>query len=280
MSPNETSGGPVNRDSAWINREYGGDKWPAISRNIEEACSQGERSLGRLVASLARWEWEFPKLDPIASVMQGSQVSLPGAVAWYGTYALISEAIISCCRNDTAAVLDLGSGWGRSLFDVWLRGGPRDATYYAMEFTKAGLDCVSALASLEPSMAVRAIQFDFHKPDFSAVTRPLRHAVVFTVSSLHQVPVVDRKLFREIAEIADIVDGLHFEQIGWQINPSQSSDADRNYARQHDYNSNLWPVLQHLKETGTIDLIDVRADLIGTQDRYPLSLVHWRSVTR
>jgi hypothetical protein len=281
MSESRPAGGQVIRDASWVNREYGRDKWPAVLAKINASIAAGELSLSRVFASLIRSEWEAPDHRAIAAVASGQRVQLPAALAWYGSYALIAEAVISACRSDTSAVVDFGCGWGRSLFDIWLRGGPRAATYHAFEFTQAGLDCVAALAALEPLMKVRTGRFDFQKPDFSCLARPLGHAVVFTVSSLHQVPLVDANAYRTIFGIADAVDCLHFEQIGWQIDPrGQAAAADREYALRNDYNRNLWSVLTELKENREIEMVDVSADLLGTQALYPLSLVHCRRIRR
>jgi hypothetical protein len=269
----------VNRDAAWINREYGRDKWPAVLHSIKTAIATGESSLSRLVATLARQEWGNPDLCPINAVALGEQVQLPASLAWHGLYALVAETVMAACRADTQAIVDLGCGWGRSLFEIWLRGGPSAATYHGLEFTQAGLDCVIALAALEPRLTARAARFDFQRPDFSTLARRLSHAVVFTVSSIHQVPIVDKTAYRSILGIADAVDCLHFEQIGWQIATHAQSAPDRDYALRHDYNRNLWQVLSELRDEGAIDVIAAEADLFGTQELYPLSLVHWRRRT-
>ena len=270
------TGTPV-RDESWVNREYGREKWPAVMERINAEIAGGERSLSRLVAKVARWEAESPALQPVTAVALGERLTLPASLAWHGFYALAAEAVIAACRDDTGAVVDLGCGWGRSLFDIWLRGGPRAAGYHALEFTQAGVDCVNLLASLEPRITVVAARFDFRNPDFSSLPRGLAHAAVFTISSVHQVPTLDKDAFRAILTIADSVDCLHFEQIGWQINPGARAAADRDYAVRNDYNRNLWDVLTGLKENREIEIVDVRADLFGMQALYPISLVHWRS---
>jgi len=276
MSDNGHKVSGLTRDAAWINREYGQEKWPAIRTKIDEVISSGESSLSRVVAPLARWEWDYPGLGPIDAIALGTPVRLPASLAWHGFYASVAESVISACRNDTQAVIDLGCGWGRSLFEVWLRGGPRSANYHALEFTQAGIDCVTTLAALEPKMSVRAALFDFKNPDFSALPHGLEHAVVFTVSSLHQAPLIEKNTLRALMGMAENVDCLHFEQIGWQMNPRLQSDPDREYALRNHYNRNLWDVLTELRNDQEITLVETDADLFGTQSVYPISFVHWR----
>jgi hypothetical protein len=266
----------VIRNRAWIEREYGRDKWPILLEQIRNAVAAGERSLSRLVAIIARYECNEPSWRPIMSIACGERVKLPATAAWNGVYAAIAEAVIATCRQDTAAIIELGCGWGRSLFDVWLRGGPCHISYYALELTSAGLDCVRALARLEPAMSVRMAHFDFNEPDFSIIPRPLKHAVVFTVSSLNQVSVLNSHAYRSLLTLAERVDCLHFEEIGWQISPHPAMAAAREYALRNDYNSNLWDVLQALSESRDIELVDVVIDWFGMQPLFPLSLIHWR----
>lgn len=276
MGDDDKTNRTVSRDEAWVRREYGRDKWPIVLAKISELKAANERSLARAVATIERWEWGTPDLARILAVAGGVRGPLPASLAWYGSYALIAEAVLAACREDTSAIIELGCGWGRSLFEIWLRGGPPDATYHALEFTDAGLECVKALADLEQRLAIALATFDFRNPDFSSIPKGQSHAVVFTVSSLHQVPEMDEDSYRAIALVADDLDCLHFEQIGWQIEKSDTHTDDRDYATRNDYNRNLWTILERLDRERTIDIVNVQVDLVGTQQAYPMSLVHWR----
>lgn len=269
---------PVVRDAAWVDREYGRDKWPLILKKINDLTAAGEHSLSRVISSLRRSELNFPLTESIAAVTFGNRAQLPAAVAWHGLYALVAESVIAACRQETDAIIDLGCGWGQSLFEIWLRGGPRLANYYAMEFTEAGLDCVKTLSALDPELRIRPLRFDFQNPDFSTLSHPIRHAVIVTLSSAHQVPVVNRQAYEKIMNVAQAIDCLHFEQIGWQIKPEEARVADREYALANDYNRNLWEVLTALRDDRQIEMLGVYPDLIGTQALYPLSFVHWRRI--
>ena len=151
----------------------------SCKRSARRSHAAKARSAGSSPPSRAR-NGRRRTTDPMTAVALGERVSLPASLAWHGSYALVAEAVIAACRDRTRAVIDLGCGWGRSLFEIWLRGGPRLATYHALEFTAAGLDCVTALAALEPAMSIRTARFDFRHPDFSFLSPNLGHAVVFT----------------------------------------------------------------------------------------------------
>jgi hypothetical protein len=266
----------VVRDAAWVEREYGREKWPAVLDQIKACLASGETSLSRAIATIERWEFGTPDLQPIPAIGHGERIRLPAALAYLGLPALVAEAVVGACGSKTEVIIELGCGWGKFLFEVWLRGAPRLARYYALELTEAGRHCVTALARLEPSMQISTACFDFQKPDFSTIRRASGHALVFTVSSLHQIPLVDKDAYRAVLNLAETIDCLHFEQIGWQIHPGPARVADRDYAIENDYNRNLWDVLSELNQDREIELLGVHADVFGSESRYPLSLVHWR----
>ncbi|MGE0392416.1 MAG: hypothetical protein AB7I25_01380 [Vicinamibacterales bacterium] len=274
----------VIRDAAWVQREYGRDKWPAIRARIAALLSTGERSLARVAATLSREEFGTPGIESMAATLQGRRVDVPAALMWHGFYALVAELVIAACRPETDGVVDLGAGWGRSLFDVWLRGGPRGARYCALEYTDAGLECAASLGALEPAMPLLTAHFDFTHPDFGPLPQQMRHAVLFSVSSAHQIPRFDVDAYRALAGVADSVDCLHFEQIGWQmrdvIGQGDRRGSGPEPAVRHDYNTNLWSVVSTLVDSGEVALVDAQAELAGTSPDYSMSFVWWRASRR
>jgi hypothetical protein len=277
---NSVDGGQVVRDHSWVEREYGREKWPAILSEIGKLRASGETSLARAVAILKRIEWLQPDRSPTTVVCRGKHLELPSSLAWSGCFGMIVESLLAACREGTGAILDLGSGWGRSLFDLWLQGGPCNTPYFACEFTSTGRECAAALAKLEPRLDLRTAPFDFNEPDFSFLPHPLHHAVLFTISSAQQLPFTDIERYRSLLTVAEQVDCLHFEQIGWQMEPRASSEQDQDYAIRNDYNRNLWHVLTELRDSGEIEFVSVERDLIGLTPFYPLSFIHWRCRAR
>jgi hypothetical protein len=129
---------------------------------------------------------------------------------------------------------------------------------------------------MEPDLDLRAGYFDFTRPDFTILPRDLSHAVIFTVSSVHQIPLLEESAYREILSVAPQIDCLHFEQLGWQMPSADANDPARPYALKNDYNRNLWSILSNLEKSGDIVFEKVIPDLYGLRSEYPISLVHWR----
>lgn len=267
----------VCRDRAWVEREYGADKWPPMLEAARALIAAGETSLSRAVHTLARAEWEGPGREPLEITALERRVVLPAAFAWFGAYAWVAETVRAAVRPETEAVYDLGAGWGRSLFQVWLGGGPRSVVYGALEFTEAGRRCADTLAALEPAMRFISGPFDFTCPAFPRSPRPSAHAVLFSVSSAHQIPIFTKDMVRGLFRAARVVDCLFFEQIGFQIAPgAEGSPEAGEYAARNDYNLNLLSVLRDLADDGELELVAVERDVAGVSAEYPLSLAWWR----
>lgn len=284
MQQREPSGAPappeVIRNAAWVHREYGADKWPPLLADIERLAARGERSLARAVATIRRRDWGPFGVKPFAAAALGAPVTLPNACAFLGYDGLIAETVIAACRPDTDAVIELGAGWGRSLFSVWLNGGPRAAHYAGLELTEAGIGCMRRLAALEPDLKLTAAPFDFQAPTFPSLG-PIRHAVVFSVYGLHQVTRIGAPAYRALLKAAPAMDMLHVEPIGFQMNrPGPLTERSRAHALKNGYNLDMWEIVDDLRTAGDIDVIAAEADLFGFSEHYPASLVHWRKTDR
>lgn len=270
----------VVRTKEWVQREYGRDKWPPILAQIDAMGAAGETSIARAVATLARSEMGGLDLSPVDAAAFGSTVRLPKVASFCGYDALIAESVIAACRDDTDAVIELGAGWGRSLFTVWTRGGPRDAVYAGLEYTEAGIECISRLGRLEPALNVVAAPFDFHAPVFPDLGA-LRHAVVFSIYSLQQLTSTDPAAYRALLAAAPEMNMLHFEPIGFQMpQPGPLDERSQAHALKNGYNLDMWNVISQLREDGDIEVLAAEHDLFGYLDHYPMSLVHWRKLNR
>src|SRR5208283_5065732 len=93
------------------------------------------------------------------------------------------------------AVIELGSGWGYNLLQLWLQGGPRAARYFALEYTVAGRECTQRLAGLERELDLKVLPFDYYDVDLSALGRFPGRVCVFSCFSIDQIPELRAGLF-------------------------------------------------------------------------------------
>jgi len=275
------TGDAVSRTAAWIDREYGREKWPAIERFVDEAiAAEGPRpDLARVIRTVSRHErgWAGAAAEPVSVALNGVVTEAPRAAAVGAYLTVIPEVVVDACRDRGAdLIVDMGSGWGQHLLSVWLAGGPRHAAYVAAEYTEAGRRASARLGQLAPEINFAATPFDLRAPDLSALGT-VASAVVLTVHAIEQVPVVDAGLFDAVLALAPVVRGVHFEPIGWQVRPDEDTPA-RAYAARNDYNRNLWSVLQAEAGRGRIRLDTVVPDAVGLNPPHPTSLVTWTAV--
>jgi hypothetical protein len=261
----------VRRDHAWIEREYGTEKWP-LARDAIAAIAPGPpptRVLGAVLQQL------WPRLldpQPLDVVVDGRRARLPQAAALGAFTQLIVASVLAAARPDTGLVVELGSGWGRNLAEVWLAGGPADADYVAA----AGREATDALAPHLPGQKLRSRAFDYHHPDLADLRRDAGHAVVFSVHSLEQVPHVAPALLDAILALAPEVTVVHIEPVGWQLPGAEDREGtSAQYAERNDYNRDLIATLREAEAAGRLTIEDARAEVLGINPNNSSSVVVW-----
>ena len=145
------------RDAAWVRREYGENKWPDVLAKIESLIDAGETSLARVLTRMLQEMADRASCRFMEVMIKGRPTELPMSFAYGGNQSYISARLGSLCGPETAAVIELGSGYGRNLFWLWLQGGPKDAAYVACEITEAGRGCTERLAGRGGSVPGRSI---------------------------------------------------------------------------------------------------------------------------
>ena len=274
----------MSRDASWIEREFGREKWQSVLGRVRSLARAGESSLARAVAELHRDENADAGLDPIDIVLDGKPVSVPAVFAYPGFYALVRNVLLLRCeavRPDL--IVELGAGWGRNLFDLWLAGGPRDARYAALEFTASGREATCLLGNLEAGLRLEVHPFDYYAPE-ATVIEPGRRVLVFTVFSIDQIPTLAAAAIRWAFDLGADVWGVNFEPFGWQcrdeLGQSQMVGSSAQYAARHDYNRNFWPVMRDLAENRSLEIELVRPELYGANPDNAASLLQWRKTRR
>ncbi|HLH89458.1 MAG TPA: hypothetical protein VKX28_13480 [Xanthobacteraceae bacterium] len=272
----------VARDRAWIEREFGRDKWGAVLERIRGLREAGETNLARAVATLNADEAEGAGRETTDIVLGGRRVAAPARFAYTGFYALVRTILLDhCAAIDPDLIVELGAGWGRNLFDLWLGGSPRAARYAALEFTGAGRDATRALADLDSDLRMEIHPFDYYATDAMPLAAG-RRVVAFTVFSVDQIPHLPPPAIERILRLGGDVWGIHFEPFGWQWR-AERGDAGRvgssaDYAASHDYNRDFWPVMRSFEQSGAIAIEQVEPELYGANPENAASLLCWRKV--
>jgi acyl carrier protein len=268
---------PVRRTREWIEREYGREKWPAIERVIEkEYGEEPDAGLARLLGRVAGSQWRDGDALAVRQFAAGrGAVELPLAGAHGAAQGIILDVVADACTERTDLIAELGAGWGWHILTLWAKGGPRQASYVAAEYTAAGRRAAARLGGLDPRLRFSAVPFDYNAPSLDG--GGARHAVVFSVHSIEQIPYVTPSVFDAIRGLAPRVTCVHFEPVGWQVEGHDRSGSSSAYAEHHDYNRNLVAAVRAEAAAGRLVLDALVPDLFGVNASNATTVIRWRS---
>jgi hypothetical protein len=204
---------------------------------------------------------------------RGEEIVVPA----YADYSVIpSRWLIDLWEEDCDCLVELGSGLGRNLFEVYYGGGPAGIPYYAAEISKSGRRITERLAGLDPALDITSCVFDHTAPDFSFL-KGRKSAFMFTCHSIEQVPMVPEDYFDCLASAADKVVCAHFEPFGFQISSvSEVSMMQAKQVEEKNWNRNFLEVLKKANKKGVIKLTYLAQDMFGISDDSPTSIAVWR----
>ncbi len=272
------------RNSKWVLREYDSEKWSKVLASIDALISGGESNASRIISQLCEDEmrelgsWK-DGLNLQPSIADGKPLVVPYSVSWWGSFGLMRDYLLTACGGNANSIIELGSGWGRNLFALWLSSGPLNAQYFALEFTPSGRACSDRLAELLPDMNLRSMEFNYNKPDFSALEIDDGKVIAFSAHSIEQIPQIDDQFIRKLIEAAPRLECIHFEPVGWQIRDDIGGDGEgtsREHAERHDYSRNFWQMLKGLQDEGLIRIEEVFPEAYGHTAPNSYSIIKWR----
>lgn len=274
---------PVTRDHAWVEREYNREKYPVVLTAARHALADGEDELARVVGRVIASERGPLALDMWRDItVDGLPQTLPLALASAGVSGFVTQALAEMCSPETSAVIELGAGWGRNLFNLYLSGAiTRHTTLYVLEYAQSAREAAALISSVAPELAFAANAFDYHNPDYSMIAPTSAPAVLATVHSVEQIPYLKADVFLKLIERRPNLSAVHLEPIGWQLPPRYLNGrmpcSSPEYAQTNDYNRNFWDVLCELEKGNVIEILEVRGDAVGLNPRNPATLIRWRT---
>jgi hypothetical protein len=208
------------------------------------------------------------------SSLRGAELVVP---AYTDIAGIPAKWVVDLCREDHDCIVELGSGLGRNIFEIYFNGGPAKATYFAGEFTESGRSVTEKLASLIPELDIRACAFDHRKPDFSFLNGH-RSVLMFTCHSIEQVDRIPDDYFETLAGAAENVTCIHFEPFGFQISTNNPiSKSQQNLAHDKNWNTNFVEVLEQSRASKKINVVFMATDLFAIDKISPTSVAIWQN---
>lgn len=173
------------------------------------------------------------------------------------------------------AIIELGCGYGRNLFEIFYGGGPREVKYIGGEFTKSGVEIAQKLAKKAPKMKTEFFHFNHLEPKLP-FKKPFKRAFVFTCHSIEQVMQINENWFDEVVKAGEFVRGAHIEPFGFQLkNSGPLSDMHKDFMIQNSWNINFAEVLRQALERKIIKDEQIFLEMGVTPDVNVGSLAFW-----
>lgn len=202
----------------------------------------------------------------------GNIIILPKHIS-YDFITLLIDLIDATGPYD--AIIELGCGYGRNLFEIFYGGGPKDAKYIGGEFTKSGVEIAQKLAKKASKMKTEFFHFNHLEPKLP-FKKPFKRAFVFTCHSIEQVMQINENWFDEVVKAGEFVRGVHLEPFGFQLkNSGPLSDMHKDFIIQNSWNINFAEVLRHAVERKIIKDEQIFLEMGVTPDVNVGSLAFW-----
>lgn len=271
--------------------------WSHYLKVAETAFAEEGPNLARILNRCLAERGKAPRkqrgrfLPRIGGEVISDRVGQISHLAFYT--AVVLEMLQARIPATTQRVIEMGSGWGAIIGSLWLNGAPRDAEYWALEYTEAGRQASELLARAEPRFRLQSRAFDYHQPDFSYLTDKLE-TVVYSIYSIEQITFIKDALIERIMAIPGFTRCVHIEPVGWQVAPDEflakldrlgkklglpplnQATASARRCWRHGKNRNLLETLRRFEKAGKIVIEQVDRDLVANDPLNPGTLVVWR----
>jgi hypothetical protein len=269
-------------------REYD-DGWKAMLKSAKAFAASNGSNLARTLHFLetpSQCDHNKALLDRFGFRLCGKLVK--GVLDYHFEAALfgmsVQTELFRSVDPSTSNIVELGSGFGKNLFRLWLNGAPAKANYFGYEYTEGGRECATYLASLQPEIAFHSVPFDFYKPELRGLDKT-KSTFVFTSYSIEQIPKIGTGVFETLLGIPGLYKVIHVEPVGWQRKtgyvPFTSEwalqRATERSARALHYNSNLLDVLTRLEADRAIVIErPIKYDFVAHRPDLPGTVISWR----
>jgi hypothetical protein len=180
------------------------------------------------------------------------------------------------------AVVDMGGGYGRSLFFAYLFGSRSDVKYWCMDTSPTARDIFDRLKGLCPKLDIEYVMDNYTSSDFSFLGEA-KNVLLVTRGVVVLTPSVPEETIERWTKLAPTVYGIHLEPIGYQIkisNPQfdQINRTQAKTAQTKNMNLHFMEYLVNQRDKKNLVLQDIRPHMFPEWDpSMPKSLVSWRT---
>ncbi|RAU22595.1 hypothetical protein CU669_07900 [Paramagnetospirillum kuznetsovii] len=252
--------------------------WTARTKVFDEILAE-EHSLARVQARFDDYERHHqmksdgatsfyvegpPPPDAISTLEINDQLIVAGtSIRAPALLDFRRDRLLARMSKEMDCVIELGAGYGRQIFDMWLAGATKTARYIACDYSRSGLALAARLARLEPELQFETAAFDLRDPVLPNLDA-YGNILLFSAATMIYSQPFNTDIFKAIAAIKGSVTCIFFEPFGFQVNAS----APHSKAQQLQMLANGWNLDFYEKLTGKgaeygLEVIAIAQDLIG-----------------
>lgn len=203
------------------------------------------------------WEWRgLNKLEKgCPGVLRGREVEMSP----YVTFDLAQ--MLGDFTDGVDTIVELGSGYGLRLFELYHAGAPAQARYVGAEISPSGRALAERLAALEPGLQFDSRAFDLNNPDWSFLAGS-RKALIFSSWSLMYPRYLPDDFFVRLSSWPGAATLVFCEPLGFQWGVSDSLSAGQvDAANSGALNLNLAALAADAVAAGLIEPLLVGKDI-------------------
>lgn len=310
--------GPAHGRSAAMRLASYDANWTGMLRNIEQSVAQGA-SPADLLAGYSEHlnAYSGPVPEFINRFLQSDLMDFAGlepplrVAVVGGRYAAVErlpralpivDVVEQLIDDEVDCIVEFGSGLGFNLLALQSRLADCRRTYVAMEPSESGRQATGMLFHASPSARFETHPFDYHRPDFSPLSR-FRRIVAFTSHSIEQIPVLGTSFYQALLALP-VVACAHAEPVGWQRFANLAATVRRlgadqalwhqvrskficrftdellvensaMWAAAAGYNTDLLPIVAAAGEAGDVVIRLLSYEAIGVNPLNPSTLIAW-----
>lgn len=277
--------------------------WGSYLAVAEQVAREEGQNLARLLGRCLHARGVHAHKDWRGYLPQMGGLDLSPRVPGVSQIAYYTSVVVELLRQyvpaDAQRIAEMGSGWGAIISSFWLAGGPRDAAYYALEYTDNGQAITRLLAAAEPRFHLTSLPFDYYDADFSrfdgaAADGAPPKTVLYSIFSIEQITELPDSLIERMLAVPGFDRAVHIEPVGWQFRrhgPAARFDAllerlgipaltrrtaTARRCRRAGFNRNLVELLRRYEAAGRIVIEAIDIDIVSPHPGNAGTLIVWR----
>ncbi len=192
--------------------------------------------------------------------------------------SFIYDTISNQIDDNTEVIIELGAGWGRNLFALYMNKNIKNIDLIMSEVTNSGREICSVISKHYniPIVNTYFNYYDWHDLIKLIKNKKYKNICVYTSHSIEQITLLDKQLFYDFLNIDDIISlkFTHIEPVGFQIH------GNKQFTGKAEYNQNLNTILSDLSNNNKIKITYVNPDCfsIGSMNTCS-SVIQWEKQT-